>query len=185
MATDKNPLDEYLEEKQAAGFLSGLGGGIQRGLGAAIPSGHALPHEVFSGAAFGRTIGSAVGRGAMAAAGAAAIGLAGAGAQKLYDAATKNRDFKRMLDLNPDLAERHQENPRMFNQMFSTLRTFNPSFSRDPLVAGTYMRQMSEDPMHAGGKVVETLTYRDKMGPPTSEGIMRAALGGNRRRPEQ
>lgn len=85
---------------------------------------------------------------------AAVTGL-GFAAQKIYDAMTKRHDFNSMLEMNPDLAEHHVNSPKMFNQMFSTLRTMNPGFSKDPMVAGTYMRRMMESPLHAGGIAVE------------------------------
>ena len=50
----------------------------------------------------------------------------------------------------------------MFNQMFTSLRSMNPAYSKDPLIAGTYMRQMVDSPMTAGGKLTETLGTRDK-----------------------
>jgi len=92
---------------------------------------------------FGGHVGNtALNAGAGALATAAVGGLAVA-AGKLYDAATKSRDFRRMLDANPDLAEHHAQNPGGMNQFFSSLRTMNPAFSRDPLVAGHFMRQMA------------------------------------------
>ena len=109
-----NPIEAYLQEKRA-GFGGDFVGGLGRPFG--------------GGAGFASTLGSGL-------SGAAAMGLAGAtiaatgkGVQKLYDAATKSRDFKNMLEANPDLAEHHAENPQRFNQMFSTLRTFNPAFT--------------------------------------------------------
>lgn len=159
-----NPIETYLSEKKAektAGpFLQGLREGVSGG----------------GAAEFGKTIGSKGLSGALTVGGGLAAAGAGVAAQKLYDAATKARDFRSMLEANPDLAQHHEEQPRLFNQMFSTLRTFNPSFSKDPLVAGNYMRQMMEDPVHAGGKVVETLDYRDKMRSP-----LMSAFGGGKK----
>jgi hypothetical protein len=119
------------------------------------------------GGAYG--VGHALGQKAMGAgaavAGASVAALAGMALTKVYDAATKSRDFKSMLAENADLAEAYQEDPKMFNRMFSTLRTFNPTFSKDPIVAGAYMRQMTEDPNHAGAVAVEALQHRDKLRP--------------------
>jgi hypothetical protein len=95
-----------------------------------------------------------------AAAGAAGLGAAGAGvaavsfgAQKLYDAITKRRDFRLMLEHNPDLHEHLERDPKFFNQAYSSLRSVNPQFSKEPLIAGNYMRQMMDAPMTAGGKI--------------------------------
>lgn len=96
------------------------------------------------------------------------LGMHGMGvaASKIYDAATKARDFKNMMDFNQDLQEHHDRDPRMFNQMFTSLRTMNPHFSKDPVVAGTYMRRMVENPMTAGGILTESLSTRDKFRSP-------------------
>lgn len=153
----ENPIEAYLKVKVSASFLQGL----QAGSGFGNP---------------GR-MGKAVGRGAAGAAGALAVAGGAMAAQGIYNAATKSRDFRAMLEENPDLAQRQQENPKLFNRMFTTLRTFNPDFSRDPIVAGSYIRQMVEEPVHAGGKVVETLSFRDKMGPSLGDRVSRAALG--------
>ena len=153
MASEKNPLEDYLQAKEASGgaeFMKGLRGSVS-GMGGAYGAGSTLGRK-------------ALGAGA-AVAGASAATLAGLALTKVYDAATKSRDFKSMLDENADLAQKYEEDPKTFNRMFSTLRTFNPAFSRDPIVAGSYMRQMTEDPMHAGTAAVEALQHRDKMRP--------------------
>jgi hypothetical protein len=125
----------------------------------------------------GRIGGALLGAGASAAVG---IGVAGAGlaAQKIYDAATKGRDFRRLLEVNPDLADHHAEDPRAFNQLFSSLRTFNPAFSRDPLVAGSYMRRMLDSPMMAGGVLTDALAMRDRVPHPMGESFHEYALEG-------
>lgn len=95
-----------------------------------------------------------------AAAGAAGLGAAGAGvaavsfgAQKLYDAITKRRDFRTMLEHNPDLHEHLERDPKFFNQAYSSLRSVNMQFAKEPLIAGNYMRQMMDAPLSAGGKI--------------------------------
>jgi hypothetical protein len=175
MASD-NPISAYLTEKKA-GLFGALGQGIGRGVGANIPVGQAMPVDRFSTMRLMWGIGEGVGSTLKGVLGAGAVGLAALGVQKAFDAATKSRDFKSMLAANPDLAEKHQENPQLFNQMFSTLRTFNPAFSRDPVVAGAYMRQMVEDPAHAGMTAVEALGHRDKLRNPIAEHVTRTALG--------
>ena len=141
-----NPLDEFLEdfgpkEKTAINWAGAQDMAV-RGL---------------SG------VGKGLAQGAGAAAAAGAVGAVGLAASKIFGAATKARDFRQMLSYNPDLQEHHDRDPRMFNQMFSTLRTMNPQFSSDPIVAGSYMRRMSENPMTAGGIAVESVGHRDKL----------------------
>jgi hypothetical protein len=111
---------------------------------------------------FGRQMLRGAGVGAGTAAIAGGIGAVGMAASKIYDAATKARDFKHMMEYNADLQEHHDRDPRMFNQMYSSLRAMNPTFSKDPIVAGTYMRQMVDSPSSAGGVLVNTVASRDK-----------------------
>lgn len=97
-------------------------------------------------------ISAGVGAGTLGAlsAGTAAVAF---GAKSLYDAVTKRRDFRSMLDNNPDLHEHLQRDPKMFNQAYSSLRHVNMQFAAEPLIAGNYMRQIMESPIHAGGKI--------------------------------
>jgi len=111
---------------------------------------------------------------------AVGVGIAGVGAAagKIFDAATKSHDFKQMLSANPDLQEHHEADPKRFNMMFSTLRTMNPEFSKDPLVAGAFMRQMHESPTGIGGIASEALKHRRDFGPGMMEDISAFAREG-------
>jgi|SaaInlStandDraft_6_1057023.scaffolds.fasta_scaffold00043_10 hypothetical protein len=51
-------------------------------------------------------------------------------------AMTFNRDYNRMLKVNPQLGAPDDPNLRM---AFKTLRSTNPSYSKDPLIAGTIL----------------------------------------------
>jgi hypothetical protein len=140
-----NPLEDFVSEY-----------GVSREKTAApVPGGAA--------AFFNRYV-APVGSGFLGGMGTAAAAAAVAGvsmaATKMYNATTKLHDFKNMLKYNPDLVEHHQRDPKMFNQMYSSLRNMNPAFSKDPLVAGTYMRRMSENPLTAGGILTETVGHR-------------------------
>lgn len=151
-----NPIDDYLEAKneKTASRLSSFG----RGVGSAAATG----------------LGTAV-----AGAGVAAAGMA---ASKLYDAVTKARDFRAMMasPFNADLHEVHRDRPKEFNEVFSTLRAVAPEFSRNPMVAGTYVRRaMSFDPSSAGGVMREALEARDKIPEsPMSAAFFRGGQGG-------
>lgn len=115
----KNPVEEFLLEKKALN----LGAFAQKAGPAA------------------RRMGEVAGNAALTGAGAAAFaGLTGA-AGKLYLAATKTRDFHSMMEANPDLHELHQQDPAGFNRMYTSLRTFAPEFTQEPVVAGTLMRR--------------------------------------------
>jgi len=101
---------------------------------------------------------------AVGAAAAGAVGLVGAGlgsaVSGIFDAATKGHDFRQMMSANEDLHAHHEQDPKKFNLMFSTLRNVNPQFSKDPLVAGSFMRRMIESPMGIGGIAGEALKHR-------------------------
>jgi len=157
-----NPLEEFLMEKKAFG-LGALSGAART-----------------TGKALGPTA-RAFGTAAAAGAGAAAFaGLAG-GAGKLFAAATKTRDFRAMLDANPDLQQHHRTDPAGFNRMYSSLRTLAPEFAAEPLVAGHYMRQGMEGLTEGrGGVVVRAMNEKRPMqtGPMTDaalQGYMRGA----------
>jgi hypothetical protein len=86
------------------------------------------------------------------------------------DAATKGRDFRSMMEANEDLHMHHEQDPKRFNLMFSTLRNVNPEFSKDPLIAGSFMRRMIESPMGIGGIAGEALKHRGDY-PETAFGV--------------
>lgn len=136
-------------------------------------------HEkrAFSANHFGGSMGRALEQGVGGAIAAGAIAGAGIGVQKLWQAATKGRDFKQMMEHNPDLQEYHDRDPRSFNAQFSSLRRVNPDFGSDPVIAGTYMRRMSENPFGAGGILTEGLMAADKAPRPLGDALRGAAQG--------
>lgn len=134
-----NPLDDYFEsgEQKTAG-LGDFAGAVGRGARGAIS-------------------GEGLGQLATYSAAAAGAGALVGAARKAYMAATKGRHHKQMIEANPDLAEAQQADPTTFNQHYSSLRNLNPVFASDPVVAGAYMRRMSEFPHNAGPILVESL----------------------------
>lgn len=102
---------------------------------------------------------SAVRAGALA----GAVGLYEA-AKKTYRAITKQRDFDAMMQANPDLKAEQRRDPTTFNRFYNSLRTMNPQFAAEPVVAGTYMRKMMTSPEGAGGILVESLQAGQKGG---------------------
>jgi hypothetical protein len=115
--------------------------------------------------------------GAMAGVGAAVAGVS-FGARSLYDAVTKRRDFKTMLEHNPDLHEHLERDPKFFNQAYSSLRKVNPQFSSEPLIAGNYMRQMMEAPLSAGGKIELALMGGRSSSSPVMDMAMKGMFEG-------
>lgn len=162
-----NPVQDYLEIREGASGEKVASGRFQ-----------AL-----------KTFGTQVGKGLTSGVGAALATGAIAGttlaASKVYDALTKSRDFKALLDpnLNPDLHEAQQKNPQFFNAAFSSLRRMQPEFSKDPLVAGSLMRQMMDNPASAGGVLINNVVpsrsqfpnwVRDKMLDTSGQAIHKA-----------
>jgi len=122
-----NPVEEFLLTKQALGI--NLGG---------VKSALTSPTAKRIGAGALGAVGAGIG----------AAGFAGAvgATEKLYLAATKAHDFRQMMAANPDLHGHQQADPAGFNRMFTSLRTFAPDFTREPMVAGAYMRNAMEAP---------------------------------------
>lgn len=148
-------VDDFLKE---AGFLDGLKSNLD-------PT------------ALGQNVGSSLGRGLGAGAVAVGAGLAVAAAGKIHDAITKSRDFKGMLAYNPDLVEAHEQNQHVFNQNFTTLRSMNPHFTRDPLIAGHYMKQMMDNPNGAGAMAIDALKHRGDFSPGMGQRLLEKGLG--------
>ncbi len=153
----KNPVEEFLLEKKAFGAQD-----LRRMGAKAAP---AL-----------RNVGAQAGNAALAGAGAAAFAGAVGAAGKLYAAATKTRDFNAMLESNPDLHYHLEQAPGGFNRLFTSLRTFSPEFTRDPLMAGNFMRRgMDSNVEDRGDIVTRALAARPRSNQhPAAE----AAMGG-------
>ena len=90
---------------------------------------------------FGDTLknfGGAVGAGiATTVAGGIGLALAGDAYDAIRRGITKSRNYKRMLAANPDLKDKPAT---QVQTIFSTLHRFNPEFSGDPAVAGSFVR---------------------------------------------
>lgn len=136
--TKKNPLDDFLEKKANGNNDWGR-------------------HAINTVAAAGATAVAGAGMTAMAPA-----------VQHIWNAITKKRDFNQMMQspFNTDLHEHMAERPKEFNLAFSSLRSTTPEITKDPMIAGQYMRRiMSMPPDAAGGVVIDALQHRDRFGP--------------------
>lgn len=154
--TMANPVEEFLLEKKSFN----LGGMAQ----AARP--------------YGKRVAEGVGMGALAGMGSAAFAGLSLGAAKLYDAATKTHDFNNMMEANPDLLEHHQQDPAGFNRMFSALRTMAPEMTKEPLVAGAFMRRGMEESVEARGFTAVDAAERGGRSLKRPGPLTEAALGG-------
>ena len=85
-----------------------------------------------------------VGGGAAAVGGAVAAGIAYALAGDMYDAAkrgiTKSRNYKNMMDANPELRKRPAKDVQ---KAFSVLQKLNPEFAGEPTIAGAWVGKQS------------------------------------------
>lgn len=166
-----NPIEELLEYEKTAGlgtFLSGVGRGVVNLSGKVDPSkGVKLTEEGLKIFQRGGQLGQQMQTGAALAAGGALITGLGLAAKKINDAVSKRRDFREMMSLHPELSEEQGRNPKMFNAAYSSLRNINPTFGRDPLVAGAHMKQFMDNPDTAGLMVARTIRPPDA---PRSEG---------------
>lgn len=166
-----NPAEEFLKEKRAFS-LSGAAGTAKR-VGQAV-------------APFGQAAGMAAAGGIGAAGFAGLVGAAG----KLFSAATKSRDFRAMLEANPDLREHQMADPAGFNRMYTSLHAMAPEFAREPMVAGYYMRQGMEAPLEGRGQIaVQALNAKktQPMGPVSDmalQGYMKGMGGGGKEAPK-
>jgi hypothetical protein len=113
--------------------------------------------------------------GAVAGAGAAAVGV---GASKILDAITKTHDFNVMLNNNADLRAQYEQNPKFFNLAYSSLRSTSPSFGKDPIIAGHYMRSIMDNQTQAGAFLLQAVDASPKPQGSLSETISRSALEG-------
>lgn len=104
------------------------------------------------------------GLGAAANYGLGIAGIIGAGiayslAGDMYDAArrgiTKSRNYRQMLDADPELKNLH---PQKVRSAFETLHRFNPEFSGDPMVAASFVkRQATLDGGYTDVREIESL----------------------------
>lgn len=131
-----NPVDDFLKH---AGFMDILRG-IGRGIGSSLePLAHGT--QLPGSERVGRLVGQ-VGAPALAAAGLAAVSHGTSrGLDVLTSKFTKARDYKAMLKANPSLAQADASTTQMY---FNSLRHVSPSLSKDPLVAGSFVRNMME-----------------------------------------
>jgi len=105
------------------------------------------------------------------------------GAQKVYNAATAMRDFKGMMEWNEDLRD---EDPRVVNQSFKTLRRFAPDFSKDPLVSGSFVRRMVHAPQGAGGIIQEAVGTQTRLPTPIQDAANKAiSISSGAMKPER
>jgi hypothetical protein len=125
-----NPVDDFLAAKDEiegvekdAGFFGSMRGEIARGGG------------------LGGTVGRYLPAAAVSLGVAAAAGGIGRAFNAIRNRLTKQRDYKNMLSANPHLAK---EDASKVQMLYNSLRSMSPSMSRDPLIAGSFVRSSLE-----------------------------------------
>jgi hypothetical protein len=97
--------------------------------------------------------------------GAALAALGSAVATDAYDAArrglTKSRNYKRLLEHNPDIRERYPTEE--IRKTFDTLHRFSPDFTNDPLVGGTVLKRLLEFPQESERVVRDLIASRKNL----------------------
>lgn len=76
------------------------------------------------------------------------------------DSIMKAQAFKEMVETSPELGE---ANPDLVQKGFNTLYRFNPEFAKDPLVAGTFVRNVVEQERLNLGDVRSLVDARKSM----------------------
>jgi len=134
-----NPLDAFLshkrESEKTAGFMSALGRGITY---AETPA-----KKYTRGEQFAHVLGQQMTLGT-ALAGIGAAGLqAGKGvsyvAKMLQDKYQKPREYKAMMDAHPEL---HKHDAGKVQMAYNSLRHMAPTMAKEPLVAGSFVRNI-------------------------------------------
>lgn len=82
-----------------------------------------------------------LGSAALTAAGTAASKLSREGVNALSNSINKSRSYQKMLEEHPQLAD---ADPNQTEKVFNTLYTFNPHYAKDPLVAGTFVKNVMD-----------------------------------------
>lgn len=84
------------------------------------------------------------------------------------DAIVKSQAFKEMIETSPELGD---ANPDLVQKGFNTLYKFNPEFAKDPLVAGTFVRNVVEQERLNLGDVKSLIDARKSMVQSAPKGV--------------
>lgn len=151
-----DPVDVALQSMEKAGgfgaFLRGARNPILKTVG---KGGEEVTRNLMEEA--GQRFAGDFATGAATTIGAGAVAAVGLGVRQLVGAANKKHQFRAMMESNPDLAGHQKQNPRFFNTAYTSLQGLNPTYGKDPIVAGSLMRRMMENQDTAGGILMGTM----------------------------
>ena len=130
-----NPVEDFLALKKEAGWLGGLWSAFKSGItGTAHQA--TTPLQGVS-----RMLGQATPAAAVTVGmGVASRGI-GKGVQELSERYSKPREYQSMINANPTLKKLDSGQVQM---VYNSLRRIAPSFAKDPLIAGSFVRNTME-----------------------------------------
>lgn len=160
----KNPVEEFLDLKEkTANWLGDFGRAVKGKLTAGGLGEFMAP--------------------AIASAGVAAGGMAmKAGYDAIRERLTRQRDYKTMLESNPQL---RGMDAKQVNMVYSSLRRLSPTMAKDPLIAGSFVYKtislapesgLSIDPMTA--KTIAETQKNIQQAKSSKTSVYEAMLGG-------
>ena len=163
----QNPVEDFLQMSKQAGFLdnlksalSGLGEAFKGGLGQKVLE---RGTELTMGQALARGAGQALLPAAVTAGAAGIATGTSVGIGAIRDRFSKARDYKAMMQAHPSLSDKDPGQTQLY---FNSLRRMAPTLSKDPLVAGSFVRNMMDLQPEAGPAVpiatAKTLTEAQK-----------------------
>lgn len=167
----------YLLHKQAAGanVFKRIGRSVVKAFRRAPPGAKKVPGRGVKEILKDHPVLTILGAGAI-------LGSAGYAEDALragHRAATKQKDFNKALNFDPEVKRWYNSDPKGVEARFSTLHRFNPDAARDPLVASSWIKQTMEFPAVTPRMVIEA-TPGDKKRLQMQESLILKTLGGSR-----
>lgn len=130
----KNPVEEFLELKKEGGWLGNLWDAFKSGIGQQpLPAGV----KPSIGEAMARGAGMVATPLAVTALGAGAIHGISKGVGAVRERFSKARDYQNMMSSMPSL---QKEDAGQVQSIYNSLRTMSPTMAKDPLLAGSFVR---------------------------------------------
>jgi hypothetical protein len=150
-----NPLEEFLAVKESSDKTAGWMSDLTRSFAKGVTLGTAPTAKASGVRRFGHMLGNTVTTGAaLASIGAAGSGMY-AGGKALAEKINKPRQYEAMLQAHPTLQKDDVEKTRKY---FDSLYHLSPSMAGEPLLAGSFVRNMMAKELEGGPAVpMETI----------------------------
>jgi hypothetical protein len=150
-----NPLEEFLAVKESSDKTAGWISDMARSFAKGVTLGTAPEAAASAANRFGHMVGNTVTTGAaLAGIGAAGSGVYSAG-KALAEKINKPRQYEAMLQSHPTLQGEDEEKTRRY---FDSLHHVSPTMAGEPLLAGSFVRNMMAKELEGGPAVpMETI----------------------------